>query len=117
MNSLAYLLILISAIVHASWNAATRRLKGNTPVLVLGHLLGALLTLPWIFQLQEFWTTVVTGELYVKLLPSVISHASYMALLGKIYFDLKMKFFPTRNLTFVTWRANIQIMSMYVLSG
>lgn len=37
-KSLAFVLVVASAFIHASWNVAAKSLKGNTSILILGTI-------------------------------------------------------------------------------
>ena len=49
MHSLSYILILCSAVIHASWNALAKHIDGNLPALVMAEFVGSLMLFPFIF--------------------------------------------------------------------
>lgn len=85
-KTLAFLLVLTSALVHASWNVAARSLKGNMSILMLAHLVGALMSLPFVILYGDFFNSVSDGKVFYYLIPSVFFHSSYIGLLAVAYF-------------------------------
>ena len=76
-------LVVGSALLHASWNLAARKVKGDLAVLVCGMGLGALLSLPPSLLLMP-----ASGSLLPALpfaLASAALHIAYVVLLGKMY--------------------------------
>ncbi len=47
MSTSVFALVMLSAVCHASWNFAARKVKGNYPVLWLSYILACVLMLPF----------------------------------------------------------------------
>ena len=80
-------LVLLSAVLHASWNFAVRSVKGDFTVIWLGSTSGAVLISPvglWLLwnDPQAFAATVAT---LLCVVGTGISHAAYMGLLARAY--------------------------------
>ena len=75
-------LILLSALIHASWNLASRKTKGDLATLVSGVVLATLIITPIAFLVP------VTGNIMDGLwicLASGLVHVIYIALVGAMY--------------------------------
>ena len=85
MQSIAFILVFVSAIIHASWNVTIRHVKGNTPVLVFAHFLGTCMSFPFtllsISSYSAFSSLHVMGLLFL----STVAHAAYILLLSAAY--------------------------------
>lgn len=85
MLTLAYILILISATIHASWNTLARHLKGNTPALVIAHFVGSLMLFPFTFLDKDAFSIIFKPSTLLLLVLSLVAHASYVLLLSTAY--------------------------------
>ena len=82
MSIFSLLLILLSACIHASWNLAARKVKGDFAVLVGGIALVSVLIIPVAFFVP------VTGPLLEGVpffIASGLIHVLYLALIGQMY--------------------------------
>ena len=82
MSIFSLLLILLSACIHASWNLAARKVKGDFAVLVGGIALVSVLITPVAFFVP------VTGPLLEGVpffIASGLIHVLYLALIGQMY--------------------------------
>ena len=85
MHTVAYLLILLSALVHATWNVLAKHVKGNTPALVFAHLFGSFLVFPFIYLEDNPWVSLHDQGAQLLLIGSVTSHAAYTVLISSAY--------------------------------
>ena len=85
-KSLAFILVLTSAFVHASWNVAARHLKGNFSVLILAHFIGAIMSIPLVIMYGDFENSLSSLQLWKYLLPTICFHGGYLFLLATAYF-------------------------------
>jgi hypothetical protein len=85
MQTLAFLLILASATIHASWNTLARHVKGNTPALVFAHFIGSLMVFPFIFLYPNAFRTLSCPWVVPLMTLSLFSHAMYVMLLSSAY--------------------------------
>lgn len=85
MQTIAYLLILLSALIHATWNVLAKHIKGNTPALVFAHLLGGLFVFPFIFIDDDPWASLRDQKAVLLLLGSFVTHAAYVVCLSSAY--------------------------------
>ena len=113
-KTLAFVLVLISACVHASWNVAARSLKGNFSILVLAHFYGAFLALPLAIVYGDFFAVIQDPMLYRYIVPSVVIHASYMFLLSTAYYygDVGLVYPMARGTSIVLATIATQVLSM-----
>ncbi|BBM83803.1 EamA family transporter [Candidatus Uabimicrobium amorphum] len=83
MHSDIYLLVFLSAFMHALWNLAARKVKGDMGVLWLSVLLATLVSTPVYFLIPFDFS------LYLSALPYIIAtgviHAFYFIFLSKAY--------------------------------
>ena len=94
MQTIAYLLILLSALVHASWNVLAKHVKGNTPALVFAHFFGAFFVFPFIFLDNDPWASLQDREAVLLLLGSFATHAAYVVCLSAAYVHGKLSLPP-----------------------
>lgn len=84
MNSFAFSLIIVSAVMHASWNFFTKRSTANKiSMLWLGWLLAGLFTMPY-----AIYTTDFSGASHIWIpffVATTIAHALYIYMLGHSY--------------------------------
>jgi drug/metabolite transporter (DMT)-like permease len=85
MQSLAYLLILLSATIHASWNVLARHLKGNTPALVIAHFIGSVMLFPFTFLESKPFSSFSQTNVLLLLGLSLLAHGGYVLLLSSAY--------------------------------
>lgn len=83
MNSNLYILVFLSAFMHALWNLAARQVKGDMGVLWLSVLFATIISTPIYFFIP------IHSDLYISALPYIIAtgiiHAFYFVLLSKTY--------------------------------
>jgi len=77
-DALATLLILASALLHASWNAATKRAENKLATIAFMSIFGSLLYIP----LVPFFP-LPTGMMWAFILASVITHIVYQLALAR----------------------------------
>lgn len=86
MQTLAYMLVLFSACVHASWNVAMRSLKGNTAVLVIAHFLGSFIMLPSLIkEIGTAQEVLHSTSWSMLLICSIVVHSLYILFLAAAY--------------------------------
>jgi hypothetical protein len=85
MQTVAYLLIILSALVHATWNALAKHIKGNTPALVFAHFFGSFFVFPFIFLEDNPWGSLQEKKAQLFVLGSVATHAAYVVFLSSVY--------------------------------
>ena len=83
MIALAFVLVIISALLHALWNFTTKRVSGNLSVLYLGLLFASIILLP--FALVVFFTDGLASNGIVFILATGIVHALYFFFLSNAY--------------------------------
>ena len=112
MRTIAFALIFSSAFIHATWNTATRHLKGNTPVLVFAHFLGTLLCFPLVLYLDStFYISMTTSGAVPIYIASSFVHALYILLLSTayVYGDVGLVYPLARGTAIVlsTWGSSL----------
>lgn len=85
-KSLAFVLVICSALIHASWNVAARSLKGNMSILIMAHGAGAIMSIPFVFMYGDIENSFANINMYRYLVPSLLFHGSYMGLLAVAYY-------------------------------
>ena len=83
VSVLSLLLILLSACIHASWNLASRKTKGDLAVLVGGICLACVIITPVAFLVPSYGPITTDAVIYV--IASGLIHVAYMALVGAMY--------------------------------
>ena len=83
VSVLSLLLILLSACIHASWNLASRKTKGDLAVLVGGICLACVIITPVAFLVPSYGPITTDAVIYV--FASGLIHVAYMALVGAMY--------------------------------
>ncbi len=84
MNSAAFSLIMLSAVMHATWNFYTKKAAANKiATLWLGWLIAGMTSLPFAIYLTDFSTISLIWIPYIIL--TAIIHALYLLLLGHSY--------------------------------
>jgi drug/metabolite transporter (DMT)-like permease len=83
MPLLAFLLVIISAALHALWNFATKKVSGNLTVLYVGLWFACIVCLPFVVTLS--WSDLAITSAYPFILATGIIHAIYFFVLSKAY--------------------------------
>lgn len=83
---LVVVLVTSSALLHASWNVAARRLKGNMSILILAHVVGALMMLPFALAFGDLANSIANIEVYTYFFPSLCFHSAYIGFLAIAYY-------------------------------
>ena len=83
MIALAFLLVLLSAVLHALWNYATKKVSGNLSVLYIGLILACGIFAPVLLLFPSSKILVVPA--YPFVLATGMIHALYFYLLSKAY--------------------------------
>ncbi len=85
MSLTVFLLVLLSAVFHASWNFILRKVTGNIVVLWLSLWASSLVALPFtLLFLPEEISTYTTADFFFVLLSGII-HWIYFSLLASAY--------------------------------
>jgi uncharacterized membrane protein len=82
VSALSFGLILLSSIIHASWNLASRATKGDFATLVGGVCIAAVIIIPFAV-ISPISRPIVDGVFFV--VASGIVHVAYIALVGGMY--------------------------------
>lgn len=86
MSIYVLFLVLIAAILHASWNLLAKKTKGKTPFIWLQYLASNILYLPFLFfQKTNDATPVFTQSLLWFSISSAVLHLGYFIVLQKGY--------------------------------
>ncbi len=83
MHSSLYLLAVSAGLLHAVWNFASKKTKGNLSVLWLGQVFGVIIGLPLAGAILVSTKITLAAALYI--LTSGLIHAFYFYYLGKSY--------------------------------
>lgn len=83
MNTEIYVLVFLSAFMHALWNLAARKVKGDMGVLWLSVLLATLISTPVYFVISVDFSVYLEALPYI--LASGIIHVFYFIFLAKSY--------------------------------
>jgi len=83
MPTIAFLLILLAATFHATWNFATKKVSGDLAVIWNGLVLACLVFTPFIFFLSP--DQMAFGAVYPHIIASGVIHAVYFFALAKSY--------------------------------
>lgn len=91
MSSSLYLVVLLSAFLHAAWNTAAKKVSGQHGVYWLGQAFAAVALLP---VAMFFYTPSV-------LTPAVLMHIAFCGVVQAIYFTLLAKAYALGDLSVV----------------
>ena len=80
MSATIVILILLSAFLHASWNAFAKKGLDTTLSIAAFHTVAAIIAVPIIFRVP-----LPNSESLPYLIASVVIHCAYIGLLGKAY--------------------------------
>jgi drug/metabolite transporter (DMT)-like permease len=83
MAGIAFLLVLLSAVLHASWNFLTKRVSGNLSVLYIGMTVMCVVLLPFVLFLWK--SEPLTPSAYPFVIATGIVHALYFLALSQAY--------------------------------
>jgi len=83
MIALAFVLVIVSALLHALWNFMTKRVSGNLSVLYIGLVFASILLLPFALVFIIADGLLPSGLVYI--LATGIVHAFYFFFLSKAY--------------------------------
>lgn len=83
MVGIAFSLVLLSAVLHATWNFLTKRVSGNLSVLYIGMSAMCILLLPFVFLLWK--SDPLTPAAYPFILATGVVHALYFFVLSQAY--------------------------------
>src|SRR5262249_17653211 len=78
---LVFVMVLLSATLHALWNFAAKKVAGNLGVLWLGLCLASVLSWPWALLLHRTNGLTLAGGLYI--MASGMMHAWYFGFLAR----------------------------------
>ena len=80
---IVFVIVIFSAFIHASWNLATRAIKGDLAVLASSCFFGSILLFPAIFFVDYSGNTINLGVAYGFI--SGVVHIVYIAFVGLMY--------------------------------
>ena len=80
---IVFVIVIFSAFIHASWNLATRAIKGDLAVLASSCFFGSILLFPAIFFVDYSGNTINLGVVYGFI--SGVVHIVYIAFVGLMY--------------------------------
>jgi len=83
MVGLAFLLVIVSAVLHALWNFLTKRVSGNLSVLYLGIAFACFLLLPFVLLVPT--SDILMDRAYRFIVATGAIHALYFFLLSQAY--------------------------------
>jgi drug/metabolite transporter (DMT)-like permease len=83
MITLAFVLVIVSALLHALWNFMTKRVSGNLSVLYLALLFASILLMPFAVVFVVADSLLPNSVVYI--LATGIVHAFYFLFLSKAY--------------------------------
>ena len=81
----AFVLVMISTVLHAAWNFAVRRVSGNLAVLWVGMWFAVVISLPLVCFVPLRLDAVAAGWPYVA--GTGLAHSLYFLMLAKAYED------------------------------
>lgn len=85
MTLVLFLLVLLTATLHAGWNYAAKKVAGNLSVLWLGICLASVVS--WPYAIAVFRSAEVVPSVVAYILATGILHACYFSLLARAYAD------------------------------
>ena len=85
MTLVLFVLVLLTATLHAGWNYAAKKVAGNLSVLWLGICLASVVS--WPYALTVFRAAEMIPSVVAYILATGILHACYFSLLAKAYAD------------------------------
>jgi drug/metabolite transporter (DMT)-like permease len=85
MSLILFVLVLLTAALHAGWNYAAKKVAGNLSVLWLGICLGSVIS--WPYAIAVFRSVEMVPHVIAAILATGILHACYFGLLAKAYAD------------------------------
>lgn len=85
MTALALLLVLLAAVLHASWNLLAKRVRGGVAFTWLFSALTLLLWAPVVGLYLWFWPPVLHGFAWLAMAGSATIHVGYFLLLQRGY--------------------------------
>lgn len=83
MITLALLLVILSAVVHALWNFLTKRVSGNLGIVYLGIICACLILLPFVLLLPTSHIPLPPAFRYI--IATGVIHAFYFVSLSQAY--------------------------------
>ncbi len=83
MAIFAFLLVILSAVLHALWNFATKKVSGNICVLYIGLLLACIIYVPFVLAFAS--SELFTPAAFPYILATGIIHTIYFFALSKAY--------------------------------
>jgi drug/metabolite transporter (DMT)-like permease len=83
MVLLAFLLVILSAVLHALWNFLTKRVSGSLSVLYLGIIYACLMLAPFVLLLPTSYIPVPSAFRFI--IATGVIHALYFFLLSQAY--------------------------------
>lgn len=83
MSPFIFTVVLLTAVIHATWNFLTKKVAGNIGVLMFSAVTGALLLLP--FALMSGVTMTEMRHALPYILGTGLVHSMYYVMLGKSY--------------------------------
>jgi len=81
--TLAFLLIILSAVLHALWNFLTKRVSGNLGIVYLGIICACLILLPFVLLLPTSYIPVPSAFRFI--IATGVIHALYFFSLSRAY--------------------------------
>lgn len=82
MATFAFFLILMSALIHATWNLAAKRVSGNTSVLAIAQGIGALVAIPTAIPV---WNTAQVVATFPHAIASCVIQIIYFLIMSAAY--------------------------------
>ncbi|HEY7495741.1 MAG TPA: SMR family transporter [Candidatus Tectomicrobia bacterium] len=83
MTLFVFIVVLLSATLHAGWNFAAKRVAGNVGALWLGLCLAAVLSWPWALLVHQSERLTLAGLPYI--VATGMLHAGYFGCLARSY--------------------------------
>lgn len=83
MGGIAFVLVLLSAMLHAGWNFLTKRVSGNLSVLYIGITAMCAVLLPFVFFFSALEPPAPSG--YYFIIATGVVHALYFFVLSQAY--------------------------------
>jgi len=83
MTSVAFLLVVLAATLHALWNFATKKVRGDLSVIWIGSVMACVALAPFIFFLTP--DQFAFSKVYPYIIASGIIHTIYFSALAKTY--------------------------------
>lgn len=83
MPTTAFILVILSAALHALWNFATKKVSGDISVIWIGLVMGCIALLPFIFFIPP--DQIALDKVYPYIIATGVVHAVYVFALSKAY--------------------------------